>query len=70
MRLSATQLNDFCLLGMIILLRQWSLSLSDMDRIAWELAFACVILVGLYVRFKPIGPGVTRDEPLDAPESP
>ena len=60
----------FSLPDMLILLGQWTLSLLDIARIGWALALGCVILVGLYLRFKPIGPGVTWDEPQDGPESP
>jgi len=60
----------FSLPDMLILLGQWTLSLSDIHRIGWALALACVILVGLYHRFKPIGLDSTGDEPQDAPESP
>ena len=70
MRLSATQLKGFCLLGMLILLGQGALSFSDIDRTGWVLVLAYLIVVGLYVRFKPISPDFMMNEPQDAPESP
>ena len=70
MHLSATQLKGFCLLGILILLGQGALSFSDIDRTGWALVLAYLILVGLYVRFKPISPDSMRNDPQDAPESP
>ena len=70
MRLSAAQLKSFCLLGMLILLGQGALSFSDIDRTGWALVLAYLILIGLYVRLKPIDPDGSRNKPQDAPESP
>jgi len=70
MRLSAAQLKGFCLLGMLILLGQGALSFSDIDRTGWALVLAYLILIGLYVRLKPIDPDGSRNKPQDAPESP
>ena len=70
MRLSAAQLKGFCLLGMLILLGQGALSFSDIDKTGWVLVLVYLILIGLYVRLKSIGPDGSRNEPQDAPKSP
>ncbi len=70
MRLSAAQLKGFCLLGMLILLGQGALSFSDIDRTGWALVLAYLILIGLYVRLKPIDPDGSKNKPQDGPESP
>ena len=70
MRLSATQLKCFCLVGMLILLGQGALSFSDIDGIGWTLVLFYLTLAGMYVSFKSIAPEVLTSEQRDVTESP
>ena len=70
MRLSATQLKCFCLVGMLILLGQGALSFSDIDGVGWTLVLFYLTLAGMYVSFKSIAPEVLTSERRDVTESP
>ena len=70
MRLSATQLKCFCVVGMLILFGQGALSFSDIDGIGWTLVLAYLTLAGMYVSFKSIAPEVLTSEQRDVTESP